>query len=501
MHPMARLPAIRAWAESIRKIKSGSQRVEISADFLMNHRQDLANFASVEDLALLADPELAPSGTTEIGINTAKALVHHVLEVRAPLARELWSRQIFVATEILDDLIFYAARDGSDPDLVYAVLARIRDARVNRPGLLVFPVHSLGVTAGGLLLPFGRAFVAFANERRGYVLSPQTNDFDRSMALLDGARGAFGIKKKIPVELIKHWRRSRNTEWIERNPLLIVRTIQWPGSYYGNEWLLLSRLRATAATLSMLSSLQPDVEERAGRLFSSVIVNNWQTLDIHHYLALYDWPNRNSELDGQCIPIHASRVAVTELSNLAIEVDPRYWRENVATGDRVHDAMEKLYSAYLRQEFKHGRDNAISRTVRRFFESVDYFRRSFQRSENDFMGMVSLSTAFEMLLTDSYGGIKSALTRRAALLLQDEQDSSAMAGAVGELYVRRSEMVHGGSRITVPDMVLARRAYTLCLVALIERMDRLSPGTSTPVRDLCGDVSTVGETSGSYDFD
>jgi hypothetical protein len=489
MDAVARLPAIRAWAEGIRKIKSGRQRVAVSADFLTRHRQDLKNFASVDDLALSADPELAPSGATKEEINTAKALVHHILEVRAPLARELWSRQIFIATEILDDLIFYAVRDGTDPDPIYAVLARIRDARVNRPGFLVFPVHSLGVTAGGLLLPFGRAFVSFVSERRGYVLSPQTNSFDRSLALLDGARDAFGIKKRIPVELIKHWRRSRNTEWLERNPLLIVRTIQWPGSYYGNEWLLLSRIRTTAATLSMLASLQPVDEERAGRLFSSVVVNNWQTLDIHHYFALYDWPNRKNELDGQCVPIHAGRVAVAELSNLAIEVDPRYWRQNDATGDRVHDAMENLYAAYLRQRFAHGPDNAISRTVRRFFESVDYFRRSFQRSENDFTGTVSLSTAFEMLLTDHYGAVKSTLTKRVALLLHDQHDCADMQDSVGDLYDRRSEMVHGGSRDTVPDLALARQAYTLCLVSLVERIGMLSARSSTPVKDLCGDTT------------
>jgi hypothetical protein len=122
---------------------------------------------------------------------------------------------------------------------------------------------------------------------------------DRSLAFLDGVKDSFGIKKRLPVELIKHWRRSRNTIWLERNPLLIVRAIQWPGSYYGNEWLLLSRLRASAGALSMLAALQPHPQEGAARLFSSANSNNWQTLDIHHYFALYDWPNRKIELDGQ----------------------------------------------------------------------------------------------------------------------------------------------------------------------------------------------------------
>jgi hypothetical protein len=86
------------------------------------------------------------------------------------------------------------------------------------------------------------------------------------------------------------------------------------------------------------------------------------------------------------VPIHTSRITLTELSNLAIEIDPQYWHRNVKNSERVHAAMETLYEAYLRQRFMQRRDNAVTRTVRRFFESVDYFRRSFHRSENASLG-------------------------------------------------------------------------------------------------------------------
>ena len=484
---MTRLPAIRRWANDLRNTKSGAQKVAVSADYLTGHREELASFEDVEHLGLSADSDLAPTGATEDTIKTAKALVHHVVAIRSVLARELWSRQLFIDTEIIDDLIFYAVRDGDDPDPIHAVLARIRDARINRPGFLIFPVHSLGVMAGGLLLPFRRQSISFINADHGYALSPQTNSLTRSLEFLDGVRESFGIKKRIPVNLIRHWHRSRDTTWLERNPLLIVRTIQWPGSYYGNEWLLLSRLRASAGVLSMLSALQPHREEITARQFSSAMVNNWQTLDIHHYFALYDWPNRKKDLDGQCVPIHTSRIAVTELSNLPIEVDPRYWNRNTDTGERVHAAMDKLYEAYLRQRFTRRRNDAVTRTVRRFFESVDYFRRSFHRSEDDFVGLVSLSTAFEMLLTDNYGAVQQTLVKRTGLLLKGAPGTRTMQKAVGDLYESRSEMVHGGIRNTSTDVVAARRAYTLCFVTLADRLPSLSPKSLSPVKDLCGD--------------
>jgi hypothetical protein len=94
-----------------------------------------------------------------------------------------------------------------------------------------------------------------------------------------------GIGQRLPTDLLRHWRRSRPTAWLERNPLLVVKTIHVPGSYYGSEWLLVSRVRATTVG-AMLAALQPERQERTPGLFSSRVMNNWQTLDIHHYLTL-----------------------------------------------------------------------------------------------------------------------------------------------------------------------------------------------------------------------
>jgi hypothetical protein len=53
------------------------------------------------------------------------------------------------------------------------------------------------------------------------------------------------------------------------------------GNYYENQHLLLNRLKFATAFVFMLASLskfsKPDIE---GRLFSSSMINNWQTLDI-----------------------------------------------------------------------------------------------------------------------------------------------------------------------------------------------------------------------------
>ncbi len=124
--------------------------------------------------------------------------------MREALEAELGTRQIFIAPEVLEELVFYIARESQGQELIRAVLERIRDARATRPGILVFPLHSLGVLGAGLVRPSdGR--VTFINGQRGYALSPQTNSLDGTMQFLDDARQSFGIGQELPTDLILHW--------------------------------------------------------------------------------------------------------------------------------------------------------------------------------------------------------------------------------------------------------------------------------------------------------
>lgn len=416
-----------------------------------------------------------------------RSLAYHVTVVRDGLAGELWPREIFVDAEILEELIFWAALDASKMDPVLAVLEWIRDAKANRPGLLVFPLHSLGVLGFGLLRP-SQGRLRFINKRHGYAITPQTNALGRTVDFLTDTAREFGVRKSIPTDLIEHWRRSRPTAWLERNPLLVTRAVQLPGSYYGNEWLLVSRLRATTGLLSMLAALQPPAAS-SSQLFSTRTMNNVQTLDIHHYITLFDSPGRRSGLDGNCVPIHAGRFVVSELSDLEIDIDPAHWRRNMALAERVHRAGGAIYAAYLRDRVTRPRSNAHSRTVRKLFDSVGFFRRSYQRGAADWRAKVSLATAFEMLLTDHYGSVAPTLQRRARLLLRGVRGTRAMQDAIGDRYTARSELVHTGQEERNVDMALARRAFVLCFTELVERLPSLSRNTATPVRDLTGDSS------------
>lgn len=465
----------------------GRRTIASAADYLVAHRSELDAFEDPEHLAVSTDPEGALPGTSDGMIRTARALSHQIVTLRTAIGRELWSREIFIDPQVLEELVFYVVREGRGPEPVTGVLEWIRDARATRPGLLIFPLHSLGVLGAGLLRP-SRGRISFINDKRGYAVTPQTNDLDRTLEFLDEVRASFGIRHQLPAGLLRHWRRSRSATWLERNPLLVVRTVHFPGSYYGGEWLLISRVRATTGLLAMLAALQPERSARAPRLFSSRSVNNWQTLDIHHYLTLFAGTRRSGELDGQCVPIHAGRTYVSELSDLAIDIDPLYWRRRDPLAQRVHDAVEVVYARYLRAQFHHGTPGAPERTVRKLFDSIGYFRRSLQGSPSSWSGKVALATAFEMLLLDSSGATRISLVRRTRLLLKGQPGTRQMPAAVEELYAARNALVHAGDAEADANMALAREAYVRCFVELAFRLHTVRRHTATPLGDLIGDA-------------
>jgi hypothetical protein len=474
-----KLPPVRRLAAELEGRKTlGKHDVAQSVSYVHKNKEELQQFEYVEDFELAAYSD-APHPKI-------RGLAYHFTGIRAALARELWARRIFVGISVLDDLLFYAAREGDSANIVLDVLEQIRDSGLNRPGLVVFPIHSFGIFGAGILVPL-RARLRYINSRYGLALTPQTNSMDSTLEFLDMVRDPFGIRKRIPKDLIDHWRRSRQTRWLERNPLLAIRAISVSNYYDETESLLLGRLRTLTTFIAMLSTLQPPSKERGEFLFSSSRVNNWETLDIHHYIVLSDLPRDKKSLRGHCVPIHR-RSGVVELSDLSVELNPYYWRRRHNFEDNLYSALDNVYTGYLTNSVLSDRDDATSRTYRKLFEALTYFRRSFHVSDADWSATISLSTAFEMLLTDHFAsGVSTRLVRRLRLLLKGTPGTRSYQTAVADLYDARSQIVHAGETPSA-DLLTARRAFVLAFVSLTSRLHTLNNSSATPIRDLTGDL-------------
>lgn len=483
-----RLPRVNELADAVRGQRVASKtRVRDSLAFVVARRAELERFATVEDLAVATVGDNPDPG--------AEALAFHLQGIRNRLAAALWPLGIFIGPSVLDDLLFYAAKDPAVTDPLLAALQYLRDRRANQPGLIVFPLHSVNVLAGGLLRGRERERIQYVHGEWGIALTPQTNSMNDTLAFLERARRECGVHKPIDRELLRHWFRSR-ARWLERNPMLVIRFVSQRGSYYDTEFFVMGRIEAATSVLCMVACFQPrrdDEAARRARLWSTSRTNNFETLDIHHYIVLFDNPNERNALDGDCVPIHSAKGAIAELTELNVEIDPTYLpRRHKLFGD-IEAAVDEVYGRYL-QHVTGARDTASTRAARRMFEALAYFRRSVHASRGEWQTVISLATAYEMLLTDHYGGgVSERLKRRVALVLRGLEGTRRYQQAFSDLYEARGALVHSGAiGKGEVDLPLAQQGFVHIFCRLSTRLAGVNRRSETPMRDLTGDAGSAG---------
>jgi hypothetical protein len=475
----SRLPNLNRLAVEIRAAQVRPGRTAGDAlSYVVRHRRSLAAFDGHIDLAVQAGEPDADG--------TVRGLAHHLEALTDIVCRELWSREIYLGGAVIAELLFDATRDPQVPDPLRAVLDFLRDRRVARPGLLVFPLHGFGVLSAGLLHGLTEQRLTVVNERAGYVLIPQTNRVAGTVDALERARLDLGVAKSVPAETIRHYHRSR-AGWLTSNPLLVVRVTHLAGSMYENQPLLMRRVRAVTGLLAMLAAFQPRAADRAAHYFSTTTTNNSETLDIHHYVALASHPNVHQHLDGDCVPINVAREQVYELSDLGVQLDPSYRSRRATLFERVEVSVERVHRSAAHADIR-GLRGAQAGVARKLFLSMDYFRRSYRRATSPWATSITLATALEMMLTDGWEGLGVAerIQERARVLLTGTRGTSGYQAALGHLYEVRSQFVHHGRSDGVYNLDQVRQAYVLLFCRLAEALDGITANTNHPMRDICG---------------
>jgi hypothetical protein len=475
---MPRLPSLTRLAGEVRAISwAPRQTVAQSVAYVAAHRADLTGFDHPEDLGLAA--YAAPADPA------ARAMAVNLQAIRNALAEQLWSREVFVGIEVLDELLFYAAKDPSTADPLMSALEFLRDRGAARSGLVIFPLHSLGVLQAGLLRGGTVNRAQYVQPDWGIAVSPQNNALNSTIAFVERARREFGVRKPVDPEDLRHWHRSR-ARWLEINPLIAIRLTTQRGSYYDTESVVLRRVRAATAQLAMVACFQDPHPDRPSRIFSSSRTNNWETLDIHHYIVLADSAGRRDALTGDCVPIQSRGARLIELTDLSIEIDPNF-RGRKRTVESINNAISAVYRGHLAHMWTRQR-NAQTRTYDRLFASLAYFLRSFHNGGENWSATVALSTAFEMLLTDSYaGGVTKRLHRRLGLVLTGVVGTRAYQRAFAELYSARGNLVHAGTDQTGLELQYARRAFVEAFCVMAPRVEFLNIRDQSPMRTLTHD--------------
>ncbi len=460
-------------AQSINQA-GGARGVAASVRWLTENAADLQTYTSVEDLAVQTGGD--------------GPFIYHLVQIRAELARQLWQRRLFVGVTVLDELLFSAVRQRS-PDPVHDVLAWLADSPLTRPAYVLYPLHSFGLLGAGLLFQPDELTSEQLAREYGVAICAQRNRMTQVMAWLEQVHAWFGVNGQVPADLLQHWRDSRNCSWLERNALLAVRVHSLSGSYYENQRLLVDRLHIATTFLAGLAVRQPGPADDTSCLYSSRSINNWQTLDIHHYIVMEAGLDGDGRLTGDAVPISRDAVYLAELSDLCVDLNLDHWTRQAGTARGLWQALDVVDSFQQPARYRRSRGQARARLASKLFESLDYFRRSL--ASDRWYAVVSLATAFEMLLTGHYAlGVAERIRRRAALLTGDEN----AAQAVMDIYEARSGIVHFGKPPSYSlEISTAQRAYLHCLEAIAAQLGSVTAREEDPLRRITGDTEPESE--------
>ncbi|HUN84421.1 MAG TPA: hypothetical protein VMU48_08580 [Terracidiphilus sp.] len=320
----------------------------------------------------------------------------------------------------------------------------------------------------------------------GLVARPQTNSLDETIEFMNSAAQALGLGCSVPQDLVHHYSRSRPTKWLTHNPLLIVRCHTFSGTYYENQEFLVLKLQFATALLFMMAAFQHGiVKKSAGALFSSRTVNNFQTLDIHHYFLLERKPGRKKHFDLRCVPMHVAPADLAELSDVNIEIVPQLWLRRQPIVKRIALALRAVEDGYVKHSLLAKRSSVRSRIYQKLYNALAYFRRSFHVSADKGAAIVNLAVAFEVLLVDFYApGISERVPQHLSLALRNVKGQGSFTAEVQKLYIARSEAVHTAEIEQEVDMGIARQAFVHAFIAITQRLPRLNTSAQEPIKEL-----------------
>jgi hypothetical protein len=472
---MKKLPATAFLKQQIETVK-----VKQSIAFLRAKHSDLAKYEDIEDLVFRVDFDNPPAWW--------RGFDYHFRQIRRAFSKALWERGIYIGLSVIDELLFSGFRLAPSIDPVVRALNVIRDNGIHKAGFVLYPIHSMGINSVGFFEFFSKARVQLAIESAGLILRAQTNGFDGSLAFLDEARYSFGIEKKIKRDLVEHYNRSRTAKWFTRNPLLAVQVRMFSGEYYENQQFLVVKLQTVTSLLFMMAGLQTGyTAPKATKWGSSRRVNNFQTLDIHHYFV-FERPVKGAYLDMKCVPMNVRPSELADLSSLPIDLVPRLWSKRLHVINELAGHLAKLESKYMAKRLLATEDSGAAVACGKMFMALHYFRRSFKSRGDTNEQVVNLAIAFEVLLSSNdKKGVTARFDRRIKLALKGVKGTRRLQAATEKLYEVRSETVHSGQPKYSYNLTEGQEAFVYVFLSVARKVDRVPASSSDPIGAILGD--------------
>lgn len=449
-----------------------------SLQFLLNRRDVLNPYSNLEEYAFSAPSPLPKE---------LKGFEYHFIVVRNQILRVLRSHELFIGSSVIDDLFFTAVKDHSEPHPVNATLRIIQGSGIHKPGFVIYPLHSFGVAGVGILETLGKQRFDFIIPYAGLAVRAQTNSLERTVQFLTEAAKQFGIARRIPTDSLEHYERLSALRWLTHNPLLVVRVQTFSAEYYENQAFVVIKLKFATSLIFMLSSLESGVARKGHSWTGTRSINNFQTLDIKHYVVFEPRPRNSKAFESRRVPMNVSATELAELTAVPVDITRGTWMRRKRFVRRICMTLAKVEEGYLKA-FLHPKDSSSAcRIYRKLFSALAYFRRSFRLTSDVGEAYVNLAVAFEVLLTDGYApGVDQRIRRRIRRALKGLKGNRALNSAASELYRARSEIVHTGRTKRNVNVQNVRQAFIHAFAYVVDRVAALPTTTNNPIDTILG---------------
>lgn len=452
------------------------KKLKQSDDFLKAKHNQLAQFDNIDDLV---------TDETRLTDKERQAFEHHILQLRAAIARTLWSNEIYIGRSLLEEYILHAAKNGGG-NVPARVIADLAAADADRPGFVLYPLTSFGMEMPRIFAKDSKLRSEAIFRKAGFAVSTQSHSFEAAVASIKRMAKGLGVKQQIDEFDLRHF--AYTAKWFGTNPLMLVRVTSFTGDMYENQFLYSLKIRIAAANLLMLHSLSQEAVGPLDRHRNSSFVNNFETLDIAHYLI--GEAIRGRPMSTRRVPMNVSPLELAKLSDVAATLST----STLATSrmrrlaPKVTRALNTVERGYFRHVSLATRSKAENRLYRRLLTALDWFRQSFSARANEAEAIVALAVAFETLLTDQYApAIAERLRRRIGICMRGVPGLASYQASVAAIYYARSSIVHTGEPDHTIDIHRGQVAFTRCFCAIAERLTTWVPTANNAMADLLGD--------------
>lgn len=458
-----------------------AKKLNTSQQYILGKHNLLASFNDLESVVV------DESVLTEKDRN---GLLHHMLELRAAMARVLWQNEIFIGVSVLDELVFQAAKDGSSA-ICTNVFNRLGEVRADRPGFVLYPLHEFGLQVAPLLRKQSDLKDIALFKKGDFAVCSQSNSFDGACEKLARMTRSFRIPGKIDKWDLRNLVDAESMAWFESNPLMLVKVASHTGAYYENQFIYLLKLRIAASMVVMLHALDTESGETIKRFESSAAVNNFETLDIRNYLIAEAPLEGQNDITFRRVPMNVSALELARLSDLAVELSTRTLSTTRMRrySNLVVPAAKIVELGYFQHVNLGNGNDARRRVYRRLVTALDWYRQSFGSRVREPEAIVSLAVAFETLLTDHYAaGVTNRVVRRVGLCLKGQHGVAGYKAAIKAISHARGEIVHTGLLTNQADIKRAQAAFARCFCKITNNLHIVTPTMAEPIRQIVGDT-------------